>query len=414
MVTGEQFLEYLRDALNHLYEPRWLRESPLATLFGVAGRVDAPVALQRILTEAIETFEPAPDEPACSDAWQIYGPLMYRYVERLSQPQVAGQLGFSARHLRRKEHEAMEALAGLLWKQFSLDAVRDWDAEAEVTGQALGDSAAVDEELAWLRNQQCASTADLDQILPGVLDLAQRLAGRHAVQMDVTGSDGLPQVAADPVAVRQILLNLLSVAIPRAAGGRVSISSKAQRWEVELRVYCAQYPSGQKPVLNEEVSSLNVAQQLADLMSGAKLRLSVDARTFDAVLALPTVKQLPVLVIDDNADTLQLLERYTAGTRYHLIATRDPEQALGLAQQHAPRIIVLDVMMPGVDGWEVLGRLRQHLHAAHIPIVVCTILAQRELAESLGANAFIRKPITREAFLAALDRQVEQTGRVSR
>ncbi len=123
---------------------------------------------------------------------------------------------------------------------------------------------------------------------------------------------------------------------------------------------------------------------------------------------------MPVLAIDDNTDTLQLLQRYTAGTQYRLIGTRDPEQALSLAEKLSPQIIVLDVMMPQVDGWKVLGRLQQHPLTGHIPIVVCTILAQEALALSLGASAFIRKPITRQEFLAALDHQVELMGPESR
>jgi len=71
-----------------------------------------------------------------------------------------------------------------------------------------------------------------------------------------------------------------------------------------------------------------------------------------------------------------------------------------------PQIIVLDVMMPQTDGWRVLSRLRQHPLTSNIPVIVCTILAQEALALSLGANAFLRKPVTRQAFLAALDRQV--------
>ena len=118
------------------------------------------------------------------------------------------------------------------------------------------------------------------------------------------------------------------------------------------------------------------------------------------------VERFPVLVIDDNADALQLLQRYASGTRYQVFGARDPEQAIRLAEQLLPQIIVLDVMMPKLDGWEVLGRLQHHPVTGHIPIVVCTILAQEELALSLGASAFLRKPVSRQAFLDALDRQV--------
>ncbi|NIV31704.1 MAG: response regulator, partial [Anaerolineae bacterium] len=75
-------------------------------------------------------------------------------------------------------------------------------------------------------------------------------------------------------------------------------------------------------------------------------------------------------------------------------------------EEFSPQVILLDVMMPQIDGWEILGRLRQHPLTSHIPTVVCTILAQEELALSLGASAFVRKPVTRQVFLAALDRQI--------
>jgi CheY-like chemotaxis protein len=118
---------------------------------------------------------------------------------------------------------------------------------------------------------------------------------------------------------------------------------------------------------------------------------------------VPAVAQVPVLVIDDNADTLQLLQRYTMGTRFRFMGSRDPEQALERAAEASPSVIVLDVMMPEIDGWKVLGRLREHPVTGGVPIVVCTILAQKELALSLGASGFIRKPMTRQEFLGCLD-----------
>jgi CheY-like chemotaxis protein len=149
-----------------------------------------------------------------------------------------------------------------------------------------------------------------------------------------------------------------------------------------------------------------MARQLVDLCGGELIFVGADEAPFSATVALPAVEQLLVLAVDDNVGTLQLFQRYTAGTRYRLVGTHDPEQALVIAENLCPQIIVLDVMMPQVDGWRVLGRLGQHPRTGHIPIVVCTILPQEELALSLGASAFIKKPITRQAFLATLDHQV--------
>jgi CheY-like chemotaxis protein len=70
----------------------------------------------------------------------------------------------------------------------------------------------------------------------------------------------------------------------------------------------------------------------------------------------------------------------------------------------SPQAILLDVMMPQVDGWKVLARLRQHPATEQIPVIVCTIMAQEELALALGAGGFLRKPVSRQDFLDALDR----------
>jgi CheY-like chemotaxis protein len=123
-------------------------------------------------------------------------------------------------------------------------------------------------------------------------------------------------------------------------------------------------------------------------------------------ISFPNLSATPVLVIDDNEDALRLMERYAAGTRYVLSTTHNSQEAVRMAQRMLPRVIVLDVMMPGLDGFEMLGRLRQHPSIESVPIIVCTVLDQEPLARSLGASAFLRKPITRQGFLGAIDRQV--------
>ncbi|RLC67092.1 MAG: hypothetical protein DRI48_03205, partial [Chloroflexi bacterium] len=246
---------------------------------------------------------------------------------------------------------------------------------------------------------------DAEQTLSAVLDLVQPLAARHRVSLKTEITNALPNLVVHPVALRQILINLLSVAIHRAAGDQVCISARPLRWEVEMRVCCTPTSSDHRSALEGEGASLNMAHRLVELCGG-KLSLVTDEEAFDASLLLPALERLPVLVIDDNSDTLQLLQRYVSGTRYRIVGTQDPEQALELAEEFSPRVIVLDVMMPRLDGWEVLGRLRQHPLTCEVPIVVCTILAQEELALSLGASAFVRKPVTRQAFLTALGHQI--------
>jgi CheY-like chemotaxis protein len=125
-------------------------------------------------------------------------------------------------------------------------------------------------------------------------------------------------------------------------------------------------------------------------------------------LAFTVANQIPVLVIDDNADTLRLMERYLTGTRFVFTGTSHPDQIMALAESASPRVIVLDVMFPEVDGWEILGRLREHPRTQHTPVIISTILPQETLAMALGAAGFLRKPVSREALLAALEQQSAQ------
>ena len=223
-MTREEFLSHLRDALNHLYDPERLRRSPLAALFGVANRFDTASALQRILADAIQSLKPPSGEPLQSPAWQIYEPLFYRYVEQWSAEEVADQLGITTRHLRRWQNAAQEALADLLWKQFGLaDALEAAQQEAQNHGDSRSDQAVFQQELSWLKEASRTSFSDLSQTLPPVLDLVQKLAERHQVRLDTALADELPQVGIAPVALRQILISLFSVAIALGCGSAHSV-----------------------------------------------------------------------------------------------------------------------------------------------------------------------------------------------
>jgi CheY-like chemotaxis protein len=404
----EELIELLRDGLSHLYDADRLRKSPLAALFGVANQPDAASILRSMLTEAVESLKPGEGTPSQSRDWRLYDALFYAYVQQLEQRIVADQLGLSVRHLRREQRAALEVLADTLWEQID-PAKLHGDAGASVfSNQSGAIGPTLNQELSWLKDLPTEKPTDLREVLFEALNLARSLATGHRAHIQVMVGDGLPHLAVHPVALNQILLNLLSVAIPQAADGKVHVSARPLRWEVEIQIQVGRPLSGSWPVSDDDTASLEMASQLTHLCGGKLALPGEKGEALSATVILPALNQLVVLAVDDNADTLQLLERYTAGTRYHLVGTRDPGQVLNLAQKLSPQIIVLDVMMPQVDGWKVIGMLRQHPLTSHIPIIVCTILAQEKLALSLGASGFIRKPVTRQALLDALNHRVER------
>lgn len=400
------FFKYLRESLNHLHDPNHLRRSPLAEMFGVADQFNTPSAIRQILTEAIEALEPEADAPTESRGWRIYESVYYRYIQDFSPQEVADQLGISLRQLRREQRAALEAITYRLWEQFDLDARVDGTAEEQGASRTQRAKPAIREELSWLKKTPPGSTTDLQKALPATLDLLNPLAIQHDMQLELASVEQLPRVAADPIVLRQALLSLLEAVILQAPGrSKVRIAASYVNWEIGIQIQCDRFNPGLGAGSQEVEESLEMAQRLANL-SGGRLVFLDNESDFNARFVLPAVEQLPVLVIDDNRATLRLLRRYATSTRYRVIGVRDPETVMDVVKEIRPQIIVLDVMMPNIDGWEVLGRLRQHPLTSDTPIVVCTILAQEALASSLGASAFVRKPVTRSTFLAALDRQI--------
>ncbi len=389
----------LRSTLNNLYDPRALRASPLIQALGLSDEGDAPARLRRLLTQAIQSLRPGDDVPSQAPAQRVYEVLHYRYVQQCSQDEVAEQLGLGVRQLKREQRKALEVLAHRLRDVYGLEVGPDEDPEAVSADE--GEAPAPAMELSWLDGSSPGEPVDLQGVLPAVYELVQPLAARYRVQLQVGDLQGVPALAVDAVALRQALLSLLAVAIRRTAGGKLTLSVRRLRWQVAIRIAGAKGQGVAEPA-PEDAANLANARQLAGVCGGS-LTLS-SGEGLSAELTLPAAEQLPVLAIDDNADTLRLLQRYASCTRYRVLGAQNADQAFALAREVSPWAIVLDIMMPRVDGWELLKRLAQHPLTQGVPVIACTILAQEELALSLGVKGFLQKPISRRDFLAALDR----------
>ena len=113
-----------------------------------------------------------------------------------------------------------------------------------------------------------------------------------------------------------------------------------------------------------------------------------------------------LLVVEDNEAVIQAFRRYLAEYHYQVIGATTGTEALRLAREMSPTMITLDVMIPGQDGWEILHALKHDLATQHIPVIICSVLEDPELARSLGAAAYLRKPVVQADLLATLDRVV--------
>lgn len=100
-----------------------------------------------------------------------------------------------------------------------------------------------------------------------------------------------------------------------------------------------------------------------------------------------------VLAIDDDADARELIRRFLVREGFRVELAADGVEGLALARRLRPDLITLDVMMPGMDGWAVLASLKSDPELALIPVVMMTMLDNRELGVAMGATDCLTKPV---------------------
>ncbi len=397
------FEHELRAALTHLYDPAALRDSRLMALLGLETRADAIVALRRLLLDTIESLRPGDDVPAQSRSWRYYYILYGRFTEQLTQFEVGNDLGLSVRQLRRQEKRALAVLTDAIWTRYKVASAEPASAQGPL---ALGR----EDELAWSQAAFSRESVEVDALIRSALNTAEPMLQSSPVALEYEPSEELPKLALQLVPARQALLNILTVALDWMNEGQLVVRAEHQPGDRHVSVSVTGYGALASTTAEMGAERLSVARELLSF-SGGSLHHDADSvgeQVCQFRLTLPTDVRISVLAIDDNPDTLQLLQRYTADTRYRLLAESDPARSLALAEETMPDIILLDVLLQDMDGWELLGRFRAHPQLGDKPVIVCTILPQRDLALSLGAAGFLSKPLSQRGLLSVLDAQVDR------
>jgi CheY-like chemotaxis protein len=229
---------------------------------------------------------------------------------------------------------------------------------------------------------------------------AQDAVSRLAAQRGVSFQTKVPQepvmILTDSVMAEQVLVNTLSDVVQRSCGGTIELTLQAKEEQASLSLRCFPTPE----TASAPMTNLVITQLVDRLGWTARQEKQPDGTQ---VVTLYMATQGPsVLVIDDNEGLVELLKRYLTNQACRVIAATSGQEGLILAEEAPPDVIVLDVMMPGMHGWEFLQRLRNQPRTADVPVIVCSIINNPELAYSLGASLFLLKPVSRQDILDAL------------
>ena len=122
-----------------------------------------------------------------------------------------------------------------------------------------------------------------------------------------------------------------------------------------------------------------------------------------ATMAKSANAEKTVLVIDDDHSVLELAERILTKEGYRTLMTDVPQTGLQMARTVHPDIVIIDVMLPGTSGWDLLKDIRTDRNCAHSKIIMLSVQDERSAAYRAGADAFLGKPLDRDTLINTFD-----------
>lgn len=385
MVEFTRFEEDLRETIQRLRSPGFLPPESVLAVSGAPGE-DRAEGLLRVI-QAVKELEPPGDSPADSQLRRIYDFLTMRFVQGMTQEEIAERMHMSVRNVQRIQPEAVHILALHMWQKY-----RDQGAPAV---QAVDWQAQVERELISLDASHPESSADLTLVIEGLMELKDRLFAAYAVEIETGFLQPGITAAAHPSVLRQVLIAVLARLARLAGCRRIEIFTGLENGKVKISI------AGQTPITG--------ALKREDLSEGIPIPggteidiVQKDERLFVQIW-MPSARQHIVLVVEDNLDVVHYYRRCTSGTNFQLVHLENGAQMMDLVRSIAPEVIVLDVMMPGYDGWQLLTHLHENPETRDIPVIVCSIIREPELALALGAFRCLTKPVKHQQFVDGLN-----------
>jgi GAF domain-containing protein/DNA-binding response OmpR family regulator len=277
---------------------------------------------------------------------------------------------------------------------------------------------------------------DIEEWLEEVRKTVAPLVEKKSQALVVNLADNLPQLVADPIRIKQVLINLLSNASKfTPQGGQITLSChmtdpdtmifsvadtgigiKPEEQEIIFEEFCQSSSVSAGETAGTGLG-LTISKRLVE-MHGGHIRLESEYGTGSTFSFLLPVKPKPeaigetagssklktVLVVEDDLQFSSLLSLYLRQEGYVPIQHYTGANVLERALELCPDIITMDIMLPDQDGWEIIRTLKSNPQTKDIPVLVISAVQDGELAQSLGAVDYLVKPVRRSDMRDLLDR----------
>ena len=287
----------------------------------------------------------------------------------------------------------------------------------------------------------------LPKMVDDVIETSKPLAEKNDNRIEIRMDQDLDSIYADQTRVRQIILNLISNACKFTEKGEVHIEVRkileveTDLIEISVRDTGIGLSEEQQQKLFQAFTQadssttrkyggtglgLTITRQLSRLMGGdvtveselgkgtkftASLRLKrSDASTSDQVLPARPKPEFSkedgssrkILIIDDDPTVRELMRRQLERDGFEVHSASDGKEGITKAREIKPDLITLDILMPDLDGWSVLRSLKADPEVSSIPVVMASILDEKNKGFSLGAADYLSKPLERERLIGSI------------
>jgi signal transduction histidine kinase/DNA-binding response OmpR family regulator len=289
-------------------------------------------------------------------------------------------------------------------------------------------------------------TVDLSRLLAEVRVLVTPLIDKNGNRLDIDAPADLGPMNVDLVKLKQSLINLLSNAAKFTKNGVIGLTVRRQVSDRGKPVFTFAVSDSGIGMTEEQMGrlfqaftqadssttrnyggtglGLTITKHFCTMLGGDISVSSVPGQGSTFTITLPDggkddksirtqaggpavdgdLSGKSVLIVDDDPTVHDVLRATIAKEGYRLLHAYDGAQALEMARTEKPDVITLDVMMPKLDGWSVLGKLKSEPALASIPVIMLTIVDERTMGYSLGASEYMTKPVDRNRLIELLRR----------
>jgi PAS domain S-box-containing protein len=292
-------------------------------------------------------------------------------------------------------------------------------------------------------------TFEVGPMVQGVATTIAPLIDQNGNRLTVECPPSTGTMHSDLTRIRQVLLNLLSNACKFTDHGDIAVTvERVDTGSQDSLVFTvrdtgigmsaaqmnrlfqafSQAEAGTSAKYGGTGLGLAISKSFCQMMGGDIYVESAPGEGSAFTMRLPAVLAVPVpdtpadtteaadagigtvLVIDDDASARQLVRRFLTKEDFRVLEAANGESGLEVARRERPDAITLDVLMPSMDGWSVLSALKSDPDVADIPVVMLTVMDDRNIGLALGASDYLSKPIDRDRLVSTLRRYMPDAG----